>query len=162
MESALHFFPCAAVPAEMGIEEWNARDCWVSCYQGLADGCVFFAEDVFGGQFCLADEGVYSFDPETGERNFISQTLDQWAEAILDDYEVLTGFPLAHEWQALNGAIPSGKRLLPKLPFVVGGEFRLDNLYLGESVKGMRFRAEMACQIRDMPDGAEIKFVFED
>lgn len=62
------------------------------------------------------------------------------------------------QWQEQNGQLPVKKRLLPKIPFVVGGEFVLDNLHLVDAVEGMKFRADIASQIKDLPDGAQIKF----
>ena len=88
----------------------------------------------------------------------ISDSLEGWAEEVLAEYEVLTGHPLAHEWQATSGKLPAGIRLLPKTPFVCGGEFELANLYALSDVEGMTFRASLANQIRDLPDGAEIQF----
>lgn len=32
----------------------------------------------------------------------------------------------------------------------------LDNLYLADAVEGMRFRADIASQIKELPDGAQI------
>lgn len=118
----------------------------------------FFAEDVFGGQFCIKDSKVYTFDPETGSLEYLADDIESWVQILLSDYEVLTGYPLAHQWQKQNGQLPAGKRLLPKLPFVLGGEFVLDNLYLADAVEGMRFRADIASQIKDLPDGAQIRF----
>lgn len=45
---------------------------------------------------------------------------------------------------------------------MLGGEFVLDNLYLADAVEGMKLRADIASQIRDLPDGAQIKFSVED
>jgi hypothetical protein len=81
---------------------------------------------------------------------------------ILDDYEVLTGYPLAAEWQALNGRLPARQRLVPKVPFVAGGEFEIGNLYALDSVEGMCLRASLAVQIRDLPDGAKFRFTVRD
>lgn len=157
LESALHIFPSRSNQQELGLDVWNKGGLWRADYNGMADGCLFFAEDIFGGQFCIKEGGIYSFDPETGALEYIASDLEGWAEAIVTDYDVLTGYPLAHDWQSKNGAIPSGRRLLPKVPFVVGGEYSLDNLYLGESVEGMKLRASIANQIKNLPDGAQIK-----
>ncbi|MBH3414533.1 SMI1/KNR4 family protein [Pseudomonas putida] len=117
----------------------------------------FFAEDVFGGQFCIKDSKVYTFDPETGSLEYLADDIESWVQMLLSDYEVLTGYPLAHQWQKQNGQLPAGKRLLPKVPFVLGGEFVLDNLYLADAVEGMKFRADIAIQIKELPDGAQIR-----
>jgi hypothetical protein len=55
-----------------------------------------------------------------------------------------------------NGSLPMNKRLLPKIPFVVGGDFAVENLYLVDSVQGMKVRANVAQQINNLPDGVKI------
>ncbi|WP_411386449.1 SMI1/KNR4 family protein [Pseudomonas sp. MPB03] len=161
-ESALHVFPTHSNQQEIGVYDWNSDALWRSGYKGMADGCLFFAEDVFGGQFCFKDGKIYIFDPETGSLEYLADDVESWAKSILVDFDVLTGHPLANQWQKQNGQIPAGKRLLPKVPFVLGGEFVLDNLYLADAVEGMKLRADIASQIRDLPDGAQIKFSVED
>ncbi len=158
LERALHVFPTHSSQQEIGLADWNENTLWCGSYSELADGCLFFAEDVFGGQFCIKNNQVHTFDPETGALDYLADDIEGWASAIINDYEVLTGYPLAHQWQQQNGQIPARKRLLPKMPFVVGGEFKLDNLYLADAVEGMQFRADIANQIKDLPDGAQIKF----
>lgn len=157
LESALHVFSTHSSENGIGICEWNESGLWRSDYKGLADGCLFFAEDVFGGQFCIKDSKIYSFDPETGSLEYLAHDIEGWARILLSDYEILTGYPLAHQWQKQNGQLPAGKRLLPKMPFVLGGGFVLENLYLADAVEGMRFRANIASQIKELPDGAQIK-----
>ncbi|MDG4556295.1 MAG: SMI1/KNR4 family protein [Candidatus Contendobacter sp.] len=158
LESALHVFPSHSNQQEIGLDDWNDNALWRNAYKGQADGCLFFAEDVFGGQFCIKDGQVYTFDPETGGLDYLADDIEGWAKAIISDYEVLTGYPLAHQWQKQHGQLPAKRRLLPKMPFVAGGEFMLDNLYLADAVEGMKFRADIANQIKDLPDGAQIKF----
>jgi hypothetical protein len=158
LESALHVFPSHSSQHEIGLVDWNEGGLWRDAYKGLDNGCLFFAEDVFGGQFCIKGNQVYTFDPETGALDYLADDMEGWAKAIISDYEVLTGYPLAHQWQQQNGQIPARKRLLPKMPFVAGGEFTLDNLYLADAVDGMNFRADIANQIKDLPNGAQIKF----
>jgi hypothetical protein len=155
-ESALHVFPAESSSLVMTLETWNSDDLWRNNYGAIAENCLFFAEDIFGGQFCIFKEKIYSFDPETGTKEFVASNIEQWAKAILDDYNVLTGFSLGHEWQQKNGNLPIDKRLLPKIPFVFGGDFVVDNLYLVDSVQGMKARADIARQINDLPDGAKI------
>jgi hypothetical protein len=156
-ESALHVFP-SGEDSMMSLELWNDRDLWRRDYDDLTDGLLFFAEDVFGGQFVLTDRGVGTFDPETGDVEVIAPDLESWAAALLGDWEVLTGFPLAHEWQLRHGALEAGKRLVPKIPFVTGGAFDVGNLYAADAVEGMRARGNLAVQIRDLPDGASISY----
>jgi hypothetical protein len=157
-DDALHVFPATMDNSIMGIEEWNSQGLWRSHYGFLMKNYFFFAEDVFGTQFCVFEDKIYSFDPETAEIEEIAHTFNEWAGIIIDDSDFLTGFPLANQWQWKNGKIPTGQRLLPKKPFVAGGEFSLENLYLLDAVTGMRARADFAKQIHNVKDGTEIIF----
>jgi hypothetical protein len=157
-ENALHVLPDSGSGTKLGLIEWNDHELWRKDYEGMADGALFFAEDVFGVQFCLRDNSICTFDPETGAMKPMATNLEEWASIILEEYSVWTGYKLAHEWQSVNGALPAGSRLVPFTPFVCGGEFAVSNMYVLDAVQGMRLRASIATQIRDLPDGATIEF----
>ncbi|NYD75135.1 hypothetical protein [Leifsonia soli] len=84
---------------------------------------TFFAEDIFGGQSGLAGSDVVSFERETAEPVVIAESLEEWAANVLGDCSLLTCHPLAHAWQEEYGALRAGYRLVPKVPFVLGGEY---------------------------------------
>jgi hypothetical protein len=100
---------------------------------------------------------IHSFDPETGEIEEIANNFDEWAKSILKDYNFWTGFSLAHEWQVIHGSIPEGDRLLPKIPFILGGGFSVENLYQLNAVEGMRVRGDLSRQIKNLEDGTKIR-----
>ncbi|MCU0687150.1 MAG: SMI1/KNR4 family protein [Polyangiaceae bacterium] len=159
-ESALHVLPFGKTTEGAGeLVSWNDKGLWIEDYDGMASGKLFFAEDVFGNQFCLVSGQVMSFDPETGSVEFVAPNLEAWAAEVLENYNVQTGYPLAHAWQSKHGPIPSGHRLIPKTLFVLGGPYEAENLYALEATKGMKMRASLAVQIRDLPDGAEVKVI---
>lgn len=157
-ESALHVFPLTAV-AGMSLEEWNADTLWRNSYQDLAEGFLFFAEDVFQNQFCISTNGVLRFEAETGATAPMANSIDNWAEKILSDYRSETAWPLASRWQAENGPLPAGKRLMPKIPFFLGGEYAIENLWAGDPIEGMRFKADLALQTRRLPNGSSVKLI---
>lgn len=156
-ESALHVLPSRRTTEELGLDEWNAEVLWRAEYEGMADGAFFFAEDALGVQFCLRDGVIQTFEPETGAFTELAPDIEGWAQRILDDWRVLTAHPLAHDWQEIHGRLPLGQRLMPKIPFVLGGEFTLQNIFAIDAVKGMQARANIAVQIRDLPDGAKVE-----
>lgn len=154
-ESALEVFPIGECQVNYSFCEWNRSENWRSHYHDLNPEGLCFAQDVFGTQFLIADK-IYSFDPETGQTTLFGESLEVWAEQILTDFEVLTGQPIAHAWQSENGPIPKGSRLVPITPFVLGGAYDINNLVAMDAVTGMRLRAALALQIRDLPDGTEV------
>lgn len=157
-ESALHVFPVTSDP-EVGLEAWNAGPLWRNGYGDMAEGLLFFAEDVLQDQFCLSQKegGVLRFYAETGKTTPVAESLEAWARVILSNYKIETGSPLAHAWQAKNGPLPPGTRLMPKTPFFLGGEYNIENLWVGNPLEGMRFKADLANQTRDLPEGARVK-----
>jgi hypothetical protein len=157
-ESALHVLPITRDPGS-SLEGWNADSLWRNEYQDLARGLLFFGEDILQDQFCLPlkHKGVFRFVAETGQIEFFADSVEKWAQRILADYRAETGWPLAQEWQQKNGPLPQGQRLMPKIPFVMGGEYNIENLWAGDAVQGMRFKGDMALQIRDVPDGGAVK-----
>ncbi len=160
-ESALHVFssaPNQSEDKEMTLSEWNAFNLWRFEYGALAHRSLFFAEDAFGNQFCLHAGHVRSFDAETGEMSVLSNDLEGWATRLLAEYDVLTGYPVIHKWQEKNGPLPVGARLMPKIPFVQGGAYSLNNLYSLKAVSAMKSRGNLARQLKDLPDGTQVEF----
>jgi hypothetical protein len=153
---ALHVFSIGAADHVLELATWNAasRGGWSSAT--CAEGCLFFAEDAFGFQFCLKGNEVCSFDAETGKAEFLAASLEEWAARLLIDFRYLTGHPIAHDWQSTHGPLVPGQRLAPKTPFVLGGEFATTNLYAADQVQLMRLRGRLATQIRDVPDGTQV------
>ena len=129
-ESALHVFPSHTFKNEIGLVDWNKKNLWKYSYNYILDDCLCFAEDIFGGQFCIKDNKIHILDPETGDLEFLANHLEDWAKILLLDYHHLTGYTLAKEWQECYGPLHSGERLLPKKLFVAGGKFIIDNLYI--------------------------------
>jgi hypothetical protein len=143
---------------EITLSRWNSYELWRFEYEELAEGALFFAEDALGDQFCIYGGNICSFTAETGDIKPLAESLEGWAERILKDYRVLTGYPVLHLWQEKNGPLPVGSRLMTKLPFVLGGKCVLDNLYALSAVSGMRSRGNIARQIRDVPNGSHVRF----
>jgi hypothetical protein len=157
-ESALHLLPAGDLDDLMNLAKWNTDTLWRHEYGDLAKGCLFFAEDIFGNQFCIRDGEIDSFEAETGAARFFASNLAGWADRVLADHDLTTGFPVAHEWQTIHGPVAPGRRLIPKIPFVTGGDFSVRNLYDADAVEGMRFRGYLARKIHDLPDGSQIEF----
>jgi hypothetical protein len=157
-EDALKVFSTRRGPSGPGLIEWNDPTGWISEYDGLADELVFFAEDIFANQFAFDTAGrAVRFAAETALTEPLGTDLDDWARSLLADHQYLTGWPLAREWKLQHGSIPRGKRVVPRQPFVIGGDYSVDNLMLMEEQTAMSFYAALARQIKDLPEGTEVQ-----
>lgn len=157
-ESALHVF--AAEYGNPGIElnRWNDPEGWRKEYDVLADSLVvFFAHDAFGVQFGLVKGKVVSFEPEVAKTSDVGASLERWAQRLLEAPNAMTGHQLAHEWQVQNGPLPPTKRLVPKIPFILGGKYAVSNLMAMDAEESLGFRAEIYRQTKDLPDGAKVE-----
>lgn len=159
--SALLVRPSHEVSGEVPhcLEAWNAPGLWREGFGAWAEGLWFFAEDLFGVQFALlrGSAEVWTFDPETGERSLFASDVEDWCSRLLSDPESTTGYLLAKAWQDVHGPLPQGRRLVPSIPFVLGGAYSVSNLWASDAVEGMRSRAAVARQIADLPDGARVR-----
>jgi hypothetical protein len=157
-EGALHVFPIAP-KSRFGLEEWNSQSLWRNQYDDLAEGLLFFAEDALQDQFCLSKstDGVLRFHAETGQIEIMAESFESWARVILDDSLAQTGWPLLHQWQQKNGVLSEGMRLLPRVPFFLGGEYGLANLWAGDAAEGMRLKGDIAIKTRNLPKGAKVR-----
>jgi hypothetical protein len=159
---SLRLFPTEDCPQSYGLETWNSAGLWRSTYPSLPLSSLFFAEDLFGFQFGILEDEIVRFDPETAELTRLASSLEGFSQRVLGDTDFLTGMSIARNWQSRFGDIHARHRLMPKVPFFLGGEFELGNLVSVESAKSMRIRGPIADKVRHLPDGTEIEFVIED
>ncbi|MDB5034895.1 MAG: hypothetical protein JWQ98_2136 [Chlorobi bacterium] len=158
LSQALHVYPLAGGAANDCLLSWNSTELWRAEYGELTDDLFFFAADIFGGQFCLTRSGIGVFNPETAEVEVIASSLEEWARAILDPSRgnILTGYTLSVEWQRKHGQLSAGNRLVPKIPFIFGGKYEVDNLFQLDAVKAMHFYGFLARKTHGLPDGSKI------
>lgn len=155
-DEALHVFPPCPGDSPPTLREWNSESLWRDAYGDMSGGYLFFAEDYFGDQFAARLGSMFRSSAETGTAVFLAGDLEGWAECILRHPPADAGSALAEDWQRRSDRLKSGKRLLPKVPFVLGGQYDAGNPYAGDAVAGMRFRGYLARQIESLPDGMEI------
>jgi hypothetical protein len=157
-ESALHVFPSGASDGVMTLDTWNDRKLWIREYNGAADDLLFFAEDALCNQFAIRRDGsVVRFDPETAYCTETAPDVVGWAAAVLAGYEFLTAWPLMHEWQVKHGTMPEGRRLCAIIPFILGGEYVVTNLYAGDPVEHISLLADLHLQVGHLPPGTRVE-----
>lgn len=55
------------------------------------------------------------------------------------------------------GILNYDERLTPKMPFVIGGEYSLKNIYVNKFEKIISFNSNLAKQIKNLPDGTKVE-----
>jgi len=156
-DRALHIFGFSEMLGFHDIKTRNLPMEWRLLYGNAVDGLIFFAEEVFGNLFAYDNSGnIVLLNVESAEIELVLEDFDEWMEYITEDIDYTTGKVLAQEWAASNGQIPFGSHLCPKKPFIIGGEYEIDNLYVLSWEKSLLFKADIARQIRDLPDGTDV------
>ncbi len=124
----------------------------------LAAGHVAFGQDLFGVLMTWHEDHFCAFDPETAEHEPVAPDLEGWAAALLAEPEELVGSAFAFDWQERHGTLEPGERLVPLLPFALGGEYDDANLEPRGTLQALRERAALARVIAALPDGAEVEW----
>jgi hypothetical protein len=144
------------------VSEWNKPELWKDMYESHCADITFFAEDVFGVQFGIKGERVVQFDPEAAQVADCAESATRWAELVVGDPALYTGYPVLLAWEAEHGRLPRGSRLIPKKLFMLGGDFHSENMVRKVDVEGMRVRAEFWRVLKDVPDGESVVFKVEE
>ncbi len=139
------------------LAEWNEPALWRAEYDGLADGPEFLAETFLGEQFRLVDQQIVRWNLVTGETESTSRSWDEWLDFVRGDPGSEVPRWLLHDWESVNRPLEPFEHLAAKRPFVLGGKYDVDNLYATDSVANLRWNAQLARQMRDIPDGAEVR-----
>lgn len=153
--AALHVFPTRSASEDvpdLAALETTLRD----AYGPLLGAHRAFAQDLFGSLFTVHPDGICSFDPETAEHEVLAADLDAWAGLVLAEPEALVGSAFAFDWQERHGALHANERLVPLMPFSLGGEYDDANLEPRDTLRALRERGVLARALAGLPDGAEI------
>jgi hypothetical protein len=152
-ERSLHMYSFSKGPAFHNMEYINSI--FQHEYGKLAQGHVFFAQDTLGNQFSFTDKGIAMFNCETAEIELLARSFDEWKKVLYNDLDYLTGRQLLRKWITTN-SFDFDQRLCAKKPFVLGGEYNVLNLYAQYFPTYIASNANVAKQIHDLPDGAQV------
>jgi len=117
----------------------------------------FFAEDVFGNQFAFDDGSVVYFDVENGRATPFAKSFSEWLSIILEDPVDTLQLMLYKNWLGKGDRLEPSEHLCPIYPFVVKAAPPLKELYRVKSKEDMMYKGNFAYQIKDVPDGVQIK-----
>jgi len=153
-EESLHLYGLSKAPNFHNISFVNE---FISHEYGkLSEGKTFFGQDVFGNQFAFSNEGVVMFNIETANVEFLATNFEDWLRVLSEDTDYLTGRHLLKKWNAKNKPLEFGQRLCAKKPFIIGGEYDLENLYAQYFPTYLSSNANIARQVHNAPDGTQV------
>ena len=109
--------------------------------------------NALGEPFFIIKGEIIKYSPESGEREVVGSAKN-FDPIKLDDY--WTAKPLLEEWEQNNGHLEEGKILIPKIPFVLGGDYSHENLAAVSTLDGLDFYLDLRRQIKDLKDGETI------
>jgi len=153
---ALHIYGYTKVPEFHSIDSVNVL--LDKEYGNIFGNLIAFGQDLFGNQFCFdkSSNTIILFNSETGERETLGQKFDGWVRVLYDQLEYLTGIIILENWNS-NNHLEFGQRLYPKIPFIMGGEYGVKNLYAAAFPAFLKAYANIARQVYNLPDGTKVK-----
>lgn len=135
---------------------WETVDAFHRHYRTVKNTDVPFAQSALGDQYFIRDHVVYRLDTECDEIESLDMNLKTFLESVQGDpIGALNLEPLEEFWDQ-GGALQPGQLLSVMPPFVLA---QPDTKYSYRAISAMdrlRFLADFAKQVRDLPDGATI------
>ena len=153
-EGAMRIYASVTTKECLGHDDWRRQSFYADVYR---TDLLLFADDVFCHQFGIDDSGVvYSLNPESGAISEISSTLEGWSAKVLKRFDYFSGHSVARKWQESHGVLKDRERLFPKVPFLLGGRYAVENLFACEDVVGLRYLSDVCEQTKSMPNGTKV------
>ena len=158
-EHALHLFGACESPAWHSLRAWNDRATWRDTYGDATDGLTFFAEDAFGDQFAYTGSGgeVVTFEAELGRIVPAAPSFVAWLEEMIERPAALLPVDVLARERSEHRMHAAGTHLY-SWPPLFSVESR-EGVSLGhvDAIEAMRFRGELARQIRNLPPGTQFR-----
>ena len=148
---ALHLRGASLVPAWHSLRAAMLDgEAFHQMYEDVEPGDIPFAQDLFGDQFLLRDGVVLRLFAETGEIEELSPTLEDFFTRVVDDFaEFLNVQP---------SNLKPGQLILAYPPFCFEESGKSCDQTPLPAREVIHFHATLAKQLKDVPEGAKIKF----
>lgn len=155
----LHIRGVCREPAWHSLRDaWDGEAAFWRLYPEVSKTDVPFGEDCMGDQFLLRDGVTHKLAAETGEVESLKVGLREFFEAVAaDPVEFLSLHPLLQHQQD-GGQLEPGQLLAAYPPFCTTESADGVSLAAISAAERRRFLADLAAQLRDVPDGGQIVF----
>jgi hypothetical protein len=155
-EGALHVRGASIVPEWHSLRTaWRGPKAFHILYEDVRPSDIPFAQEQLGDQFLIREGKVVRLFAETGETEPLASSLDDFFARLSSDIEGFLNVGLSHKMEP-------GRLLWAFPPFCFeesGAGASLAPLPASEVIL---LHADLAKQIRDVPDGGEVEFKLTD
>jgi len=110
--------------------------------------------NIFGEPFFEDGGTIFKVSPETGDIEPICK-FAEFDPACLDDF--WTGDSLRRAWEDQHGPLGPDHCLVPVIPFVLGGDFEIQNLMPIPLSEANTFYAAIRAGIQSLDDGDSVR-----
>jgi len=128
------------------------------------DPSKLVAVNAFGNVIvCGTDGSFWRICPEEWSCEVVAENAQQLANLMNDDefQADWNMIPLVELATQKLGPVPDGRCYCLKIPAVIGGKYEPDNIGTISLEELISFSGDMAAQIKDLPDGAQIEIKIE-
>jgi hypothetical protein len=155
----LHVRGACLAPAWHSLRDaWLGDDAFQRLYPDVSPNDIPFAEDCMGDQFLLREGMVWRLYGETGELEPLDVTVKEFLDNVQEDPGEHLGLHPLLQFQRDGGNLQPGQLLSAYPPFCSEQSEDGVSLRAIPNLERRRFLADLARQIRDMPDGTNVKF----
>lgn len=150
-EGALHVRGATLNPEWHSLRAaWHGPNAFCTLYPNVQPSDIPFGQDQVGDQFLIRQGTVVRLFAETGEIEPLAKNLDEFFIKVKEDIEGFLNVGLGHKMQP-------GQLLHAYPPFCFQGSENasLEPIRASEVIG---LHADLARQIRDVPDGGEVEF----
>jgi len=155
-EGALHVRGVCLMPEWHSLRAaWRGSKAFHLLYEAVRPSDVPFAQDQVGDQFLIRDGLVLRLLAETGEIDCLADSLDDFFTKVNDDIVGFLNVGLSHKMQP-------GELLHACPPFCLQKSGACTSLRPVSASDVISFHADLARQIRDVPDGGTVEFKLTD
>lgn len=141
---------------------WESTDAFHRHYRTVKQSDVPFAQSALGDQYFIRDNIVHRLDTECDEIESFDLDLKPFLEEVQSDPIALLNLEPLEEFWGEGGELEPGQLLSVMPPFVVSQPDTKNSYRAVKVLDRLRFLADFAKQIRDLPDGATITFKLEE
>ena len=139
------------------IYEWNNIDLWKKEMpsEKIKD-IIFFADNVLSYQYGIYNDCVVVFNPEDASIEKIATSIEEWYYIMKSDAATYLYSDILNRWEKKKGKILLGEKLTPSLPFILGGDYCIENFVKTNELDAMKYYCQYAKILYNLQDGEQV------